>query len=234
MSSSENRTASDGSGVESIATAGSLTEAMLDRDRPRTGPLRRIVRWIERGSAIVLLACAVFILSPISDAVYRSMDCADELRPAKFIICLGGNGNRIIESVRLLKEGWAETLVVTNVGRYAEEMRQVAVDWGADPSRVVVDRESPTTRHHPEGSRKAAHIDIANDVCIIVTSYTHLKRSRACFERAGYRHLIMREPRWERGSRDPEATSWKGRFLIFPQMVYEGAAWIEYRIREAI
>ncbi|MBK8267974.1 MAG: YdcF family protein [Planctomycetes bacterium] len=88
-----------------------------------------------------------------------------------------------------------------------------------------------TTRDHPAGVRTAAGLDPEKDTVIIVTSYSHLRRARACFEHAGYKHIIMQEPRWERRCRAPEETGWKSRFLIYPQLVYEAAAWIEYKCR---
>ncbi|HWL94744.1 MAG TPA: YdcF family protein [Phycisphaerae bacterium] len=183
---------------------------------------------------VLIILFALFIITPVSAWVYGWFDCHDELVRAKYIICLGGNANRIIESARLLQEGWAEKLIVTNHGRFADDMRDVAVEWGADPSKILIDRASHTTCDHPAAVRAAAGLDPATDVCIIVTNYTHMQRAKACFERAGYRHLILREPRWERRFRAPEESTWKARFLIFPQMLYEAAAWTEYRLRGVV
>jgi uncharacterized SAM-binding protein YcdF (DUF218 family) len=201
-------------------------------------PARRVRgRWLRRfehAFVFFVLLNIIFIVTPISAWVFKSLDCQDDLRKADYIICLGGNPNRIIESARLLNEGWADKLIVSNHGRFADDMRDVAVEWGADPARIIVDRNSFTTRDHPQGAREAAKLDPSKDICIIVTNYTHMKRSRACFVHAGYEHIIMQEPRWERRGRAPEESSWKSRFLIYPQLVYESAAWLEYKLRGAL
>ncbi len=201
---------------------------------PRSRVWRRAIRWIEHLCTVGAAVVALFILTPISTRIYAWFDCQDELKPARYIICLGGHSNRIIESARLLSEGWADRMIVSNHGANSNAMREVAIEWGADPRKIIVDDKSWTTRDHPAAVRDAAGIDPARDVCIVVTSYTHMRRAKACFERAGYRHIVLREPRWERRFRAPEESTWKARFMILPQMVYEGAAWLEYKLRGAI
>lgn len=211
-------------------------EAVLARSAavPREPVRRRWVRRIERCIAWAALTVILFIVTPVSAWIFRGMDCQSELKKADYILCLGGNASRIIESARLLQEGWAKKLVVSNHGEFADEMRDMAIEWGADPAKVLVDRNSFTTRDHPGQIQAAVGVDPARDTCIVVTSYTHLQRARACFVKAGYQHVLMREPRWERRFRAPEESTWKARFLIFPQLVYEGAAWVEYWFRGVV
>ncbi len=218
-----------------------MTQTSPPAAAPSPGPplkrrtrFRTTIRWVEHAIVFGALVVALFIVTPVSAWIYKSFDCQDELRHAKYIICLGGHSNRVLESARLLQEGWADYMIVSNHGRFADQMRELAIEWGADPAKVLVDRDSWTTRDHPAKVQASIGLDPANDVCIVVTSYTHMQRSKACFEKAGYKHLIIQEPRWERKFRAPEESTWKARFLIFPQMVYEGAAWVEYWIRGAV
>ncbi|MCA9256907.1 MAG: YdcF family protein [Phycisphaerales bacterium] len=182
-------------------------------------------------SGTLLIAVSLFILSPLPNIIYQAMDGQDELRKADVIICLGGDPGRVIEAARLLQDGYAPTMIVTNFGPAAHRMRSQAIEWGASPDRVLVEASSRRTADHPAAVAKVGGIDIANDTCIIVTSYTHLLRARAVFEKAGYRNIIMQEPRWERQARDWNGISWRGRFLIFPKLVYEGAGWALYWVR---
>jgi len=177
---------------------------------------------------------AIFILSPLQNLVYARMDAQDRLVRADYIICLGGDHSRVFEATRLLRDGYAPTMIVSNVGEAAERMRRLAVEWGAPADRVLMDDASRRTSDHPAAVANLANIDIKNDRCIIVTSYAHLARARAVFEAAGYRHLIMQEPRWERESRPADGPGWRGRFLVFPRIVYEGAAWALYWIRGSV
>lgn len=181
-----------------------------------------------------MVGLVLAVVTPVTTWVYNTMDCQDQLAPARYIICLGGNPSRVIEAARLLKEGHADKLIVSNNDRGSARMRDLAIAWGAPPESVLVDNLSFKTLDHPEAIRQAVGLDPANDVCIIVTSYTHMARSRACFERAGYRHILMREPRWERQFRPARGLGWKGRFLVLPKLVYEGAAWVEYWVRGVV
>jgi len=176
----------------------------------------------------------LFVLTPLTGWLFDAMDSQDELAKAEYIICLGGDPQRVLEAARLLEEGYAPRLIVSNHGSAAYMMRNLAIEWGAAPDRIIVDDQARTTRDHPLSASRAAGIDPQRDVCIIVTSYLHMARSRACFRKAGYRRLIMREPRWERRFRDPDGLNFNGRFKKLPQLVYEGAAWVEYWLRGAV
>jgi uncharacterized SAM-binding protein YcdF (DUF218 family) len=192
------------------------------------------MRWAARVLAVAMGLHLLFVLTPLAGWWFDAMDCQDELQAAEYIICLGGEPQRVLEAARLLEEGYAERLVVSNHGPAAGMMRDLAIEWGAAPDRVLVDDQSWTTRDHPDAVSRAAGIDRERDVCIIVTSYLHAARSRACFEKAGYRRLILREPRWQRRFRDPDGLNFSRRVKMLPQLMYEGAAWVEYWLRGAV
>lgn len=192
------------------------------------------LRRLEHALAGTSLIAILLTVTPLCDRYYRSLDCQTPLEPSKYILCLGGNPSRIIEAVRLLREGAAPRLVVSNHGAAAHLMRDVAIDWGAPPDRVLIDDQSTRTLDHPDAIRRSIGLNPARDRCIIVTSYAHMARSKACFERAGYRHIILREPRWEREVRLHQRMGWKARFRVMPQLVYETAAWVEYWFRGAV
>lgn len=191
---------------------------------------RRLLRLAEHCLASVVILGLIIFVSPIPRWVYSKFDCPDEMRPAKYVICLGGGYARVIEGSRLVSEGHGETLVVSNLGSAADKMRDVAIEWGAPPDRILIDRESSRTADHPDAIARNAGVNPENDVCIIVTSYTHLRRAKAVFEKAGYRHIIMREVRWDRQVRleQDENFGLGRRLALAPQMVYACAAWVEY------
>lgn len=194
----------------------------------------RCLRWTVRALALVMGLHLLLVVTPLTAWWFAAMDAQDELQPAEYIVCLGGDPQRVLEATRLLEEGHAQRLVVSNHGPAANMMRDLAIEWGAPPGRVIVDAESRTTRDHPSSVGRAAGIDPDRDTCIIVTSYAHMARSRACFEKAGYRRLIMREPRWERRFRDPQGLNFSERVKRLPVLVYEGAAWVEYWLLGAV
>jgi uncharacterized SAM-binding protein YcdF (DUF218 family) len=212
--------------------ASPITAGPTVGDRPLRRCLRRTLRWAEHLlaalSALLLLAFA----SPVPQWLHDSLDRQSELRPARYIICLGGAPSRVIEAARLLQEGYAPQLIVSNNQLAAPMMRDLAIDWGAPPGCILMDSHSYRTLDHPASIQRHCGVDPAQDVCIIVTSYMHMARSKACFEKAGYKHIIMREPRWERRFRPPPGI--KNNFWLIPELIYEGSALAEYWLRGAI
>ena len=195
-------------------------------------PTRRWLRGMEHALAAIGGLLLLMVFTPATQWLHDALDRQTPLAKSKYIICLGGDPARVIEACRLLNEGYGETLILSNHDEYTDRMRDLALDWGAPADRILLDHRSQKTYDHAPALRDHLHVDPANDACIIVTSYTHLARSKACFEKAGYRHLVMREPRWERQFRS--AGGWKYRFRIFPSVVYEYTAWLEYYVRGAV
>lgn len=192
--------------------------------------VRRSLRLLEFCLALFGLTILLLVATPLTNNLYTALNVEQPPVKSKYIVCLGGDSSRIIEAARLLQEGYGDYLIVTNHGPFAESMRQMAVQWGADPARVLVDDHSWKTRDHAPSIANRLGVDPANDSFIIVTSYAHMARSKACFEKAGYRHVIMRQPRWEREHAYPRK-DWKWRIRVLPNLIYEYAAWVEYTLR---
>ena len=192
--------------------------------------LSRFLRAAELAFAATGFIALLLVATPVTNWLFDGLDRQTPLARSKYIICLGGDSARIIESARLLSEGYGDYLIVSNHGPFSKYMRELAIEWGADPGRILVDDQSKKTRHHAPSIARNLDVNPTEDSCIIVTSFTHMARSKACFEKAGFRHVIMREPRWERSSRPAERT-WKWRFKVLPDVIYEYAALAEYFIR---
>jgi uncharacterized SAM-binding protein YcdF (DUF218 family) len=192
--------------------------------------ISRIARGGELFFAWSGFIALLLVATPLTNWLFDVLACESKLTPAKYIICPGGDAARIIESARLLSEGYGEYLIVSNHGPFTKAMRDLAVEWGADPARILMDNDSVKTRHHARSIIEHLGVDPARDSCIVVTSYTHMARCKACFEKAGFKHLMMREPRWERSTR-PIERNWKWRFKALPELIYEYAAWGEYWVR---
>ncbi len=196
-----------------------------------------IRRWTRRLAILWLcasLATGGLSISPAVDSIVAAIDRQQHLEKAQYIICLGGDPYRVLEAATLMREGWGEYLVVSNTPGSAEAMRQWAIGWGAPADRIIVDAGATRTLDHPHSVRVAAGLDPAADRCIIVTDFTHLPRSEACFRNAGYRHMIMQEPRWSRSARGSRPYSVKTRLRLVPDLLYEGAAWVEYWLIGAV
>lgn len=209
-------------------------ETAAERHRPaKLRRVRRSLRWAEHLLAAAAFVAILLIATPLTNWLFDALGRVDRLGKADYIVCLGGDSARVIESARLLAEGYAPRLIVSNYGHFSDWMRDLAIEWGADPARILVDRASRKTRDHPGSIARNLGVNPESDRIILVTSYTHLGRARACFEKAGYRHILSREPRWERAARNRER-DWKWRFRKLPDVLYEYAAWAEYLLRGAV
>lgn len=213
-------------GEPAVVKSGTTSDIKPPKRRSR---IRRVLTWTEHICAAGILLGLLFFVSPAPAWIYRSFERGGELQHASYVICLGGNMERVVEAARLVQDGVADKLIVSNHDDAARLMRDIAVEWGAPPDRVLVDDQSFRTTDHPAGARRLG-VDHNKDICIIVTDYTHLARSEAVFKKAGFRHIIMREPRWDRQTRERMLPGggllW--RFMELPAIVYESAAWVRY------
>jgi len=189
---------------------------------------RRWLRRLERCLAFLAILVILWMVTPFQERIYRSMDRQGELQHADYILCLGGSDSRIVESAKLMAEGWADKLIVMNHGPFADYMKRIAMVWGVPEDKILVDTQSVTTRDHPRGAVLLG-VDPEHDICIIVTNYTHMARSKAMFEHAGFKHLILREPRWERAPRESGnyTFGWRARINTLSDLLYEGGAWLK-------
>lgn len=199
--------------------------------RPRLSIAHRWLRRAERCLAVLAILAILWLVTPFQEWIYRSMDRQGDLRHAKYLLCLGGSDSRLVESAKLIAEGWADYLVVMNHGPFSLYMKNVALEWGVPEDRILVDSQSVTTRDHPRGAMLLG-VDPAKDTCIIVTNYTHMARSQAMFEHAGFKHLILREPRWERAPRESRSYRYgfRARIATLGDLFYEGGAWLKAKV----
>jgi uncharacterized SAM-binding protein YcdF (DUF218 family) len=197
-------------------------------------PRSRARRWLRRAehclAALAILAI-LWLVTPFQEWIYRSLDRQGELRHAEYLLCLGGSDSRLVESAKLMAEAWADRMIVMNHGPYSQYMKRVAIAWGVPEDRILLDEQSVTTRDHPRGAVLLG-VDPEKDTCIIVTNYTHMARSQALFEHAGFKHLILREPRWERAPRMSENYRYglRARIATLGDLLYEGGAWIKAKV----
>jgi uncharacterized SAM-binding protein YcdF (DUF218 family) len=153
---------------------------------PSAHPRRRWLRWIEHALALIGSGLLLMVFTPATQWLYDALDRQTPLAKSKYIICLGGDPARVIEACRLLNEGYGEKLILSNHDEYTDRMRDLALDWGALPADRSSDHRSkkPTTM---PGIRDGSCTSIPPRRLIIVTSYTHLARSKAPLRKAGYR-----------------------------------------------
>jgi len=213
-----------------------MNEAAATDETPGATPAkrsraRRLLRCAQWALNLLVLAAAVFVLTPIGDWTAGLLVDVDPLVKADCIVVLGGNRGRAVEAARLYREGWAERVIVTSTTDGAGPLAEVAIEYGVPREKVVIDNKATRTADHPRTVAALPGVDKAASRVLIVTSPLHTRRARACFRQAGYRRICMRAPAWEL---DEELRllpqDVKGRARRLPSVVYEALAWVYYKL----
>jgi uncharacterized SAM-binding protein YcdF (DUF218 family) len=189
----------------------------------------RCVQWIVNAAVLVV---AIMALTPAGDLPERWLIVTDPLAKADCIIVLGGGGERAVEAAQLYREGWARRVIFSSAGPDADWLAGIARSCGLPEEAVVLDPGATRTADHPRSIAALGEFDRQTHSFIIVTSPFHSSRAKACFEKAGYRHIRVRTPRWTtRGDFDRGYRDWATRMRNLPLEFREAAAWVYYGLR---
>jgi uncharacterized SAM-binding protein YcdF (DUF218 family) len=153
------------------------------------------------GTAVVVFLLGSF--TPLPNALYRWAGNPPQLQPAAAIVVLGGGMDapgvlsnsslrRMIHGIVLFHRGLAPLLAISGPanrrdGRDEAEVRaELARLFGVSSAAMVTETSALTTRE--EAARMAALLQpLGASTILLVTSYEHMARSRALFEKAGFR-----------------------------------------------
>jgi uncharacterized SAM-binding protein YcdF (DUF218 family) len=99
---------------------------------------------------------------------------------------------RLLASFQLLREGRAKNVLLSGGNstldgsgpKEADVLAQQLRDWGIDPGRIVVERESRNTRENATLSTRII-AEKGWSRILLVTSAFHMPRALGCFEQAG-------------------------------------------------
>lgn len=158
--------------------------------------------WGRRFGSALALACAAALLvaglSPVGVLLVRPLEQRfpeppDDMPPPYGLIVLGGNAFRLTEAAILARRypeakviytGGSGSLIATE-STAAEEARQLLVDLGTDPARIVTEEKSRNTKEN--ASLTAALMKPTPDqTWLLMTSAFHMPRSMGLFRKAGF------------------------------------------------
>ncbi len=194
-----------------------------------SGKLKRLFLLVQWTVNLIVLGVIVYVFTPLGGMAQDELTMQDDLRRADYIVVLGGDYERLAEAANLYENGWAEKVIVTSKGEDANLMANVLEHYGVPKDSIIIDDKAQRTLHHPRTVADLPGVDPGRDSFIVVTSRYHTSRSYASFNRAGYKHLIMRYPYWET-VRPEEWNFWK-RLSDLPMVIYEVLAWGMYKVR---
>lgn len=213
-------------------------------DRP--GPLgqaaprwRRIVGWVYRRIrgllALSMLILIVLVFTPLTGWLQDLLDVTQPPQVADYIVCLGGEDERLIWTAELFKQGYAPKVIVSNIGEPALVMKSRMENMGVPPDRLMVDEKSRTTADHPGCIAALEGIDPTAHRFLIVTNLEHSRRAAACFRKGGYGRFSIFVGRPSTKQEGPlTARNWRARAMIVPTLAYEYTALVKYWLQNKI
>ena len=138
---------------------------------------------------ISIIAITIILISIIGANLGKFLVQSDKLEKADAIAVFSGdNGPRTEKGVELLKEGYADYLILSGGKVYddvtmAELMKNHAIKLGVDESKILIDDESSTTNENADFTADIIEENNFKSV-IVVTSDYHTRRSKLAMEKA--------------------------------------------------
>lgn len=144
---------------------------------------------IKKRKIIILLIATVVLMSVIGANLGKFLVQSDKLEKADAIAVFSGdNGPRTERAVELLKEGYADYLILSGGKVYddvtmAELMKNHAIKLGVDEDKILIDDEASTTNENADFTAEIIEEHNFKSV-IVVTSDYHTRRSKLAMEKA--------------------------------------------------
>lgn len=143
----------------------------------------------KKKTIISIIAITIILLGIIGANLGKFLVQSDKLEKADAIVVFSGdNGPRTEKGVELLKEGYADYLILSGGKVYddvtmAELMKNHAIKLGVDESKILIDDESATTNENADFTADIIEENNFKSV-IVVTSDYHTRRSKLAMEKA--------------------------------------------------
>ena len=143
----------------------------------------------KKKKIIISIIATIILISIIGANLGKFLVQSDKLEKVDAIVVFSGdNGPRTERAVELLKEGYADYLILSGGKVYddvtmAELMKNHAIKLGVDESKILIDDEAATTNENAEFTADIIEENNFKSV-IVVTSDYHTRRSKLAMEKA--------------------------------------------------
>ena len=149
----------------------------------------------KKRKVIILIIIVAVLIGIIGLNLGKFLVESDKLEKADAIAVFSGDsGARTERAVELLKEGYADYLILSGGKVYddvtmAELMKNHAIKLGVDESKILIDNEASTTNENAEFTTNIIEENNFKSV-IVVTSDYHTRRSKLAMEKSLENTLI--------------------------------------------
>ena len=143
----------------------------------------------KKRKVIILIIVTAVLIVIIGLNLGRFLVESDKLEKADAIAVFSGDsGARTERAVELLKEGYADYLILSGGKVYddvtmAELMKNHAIKLGVDENKILIDDEASTTNENAEFTKDIIEENNFKSV-IVVTSDYHSRRSKLAMEKS--------------------------------------------------
>ncbi len=191
---------------------------------------------------LALLLVVVIAYTPLTLYMLRPLTVHEEIKNADLILVLGGgidkgryltlvSSHRLVRGAQLYFDGRANKILVSggipgkvNVPEaavMAQEARRLKIPAGD----ILLEKKSRNTHEQAVEVKKIAD-SLQMKTILLVTSFSHMKRSLMAFENLGFKIYPAPADPYERYTDDPMA-----RLCLFPKLVREYGGMVYYKIR---
>jgi len=191
---------------------------------------------------MALLLVVVIAYTPLTLYMLKPLTVHEEIKNADVILVLGGgidkgryltlvSSHRLLKGVQLYFEGRANKILVcggipgkVNVPEaavMAQEARRLKIPAGD----ILLEKKSRNTHEQAVEVKKIAD-SLQLKSILLVTSFSHMKRSLMTFENLGFKIYPAPAAPYERYTDDPI-----GRLCLFPKLVHEYGGMVYYKVR---
>ena len=191
---------------------------------------------------LVLSGILVIAYTPLTRYMLGPLTVPEEVKEAELIVVLGGGVNqgrylnlisshRMVRGVQLYFEGRAKKILFSGgiVGKAtvseAAVMAQEARRLRVPPEDILQEKKAKNTHEQAVEVKKIADSLQVRGI-LLVTSFSHMKRSLMAFEHEGFKvYPAFADPN-EKYAHDP-----LGRLDLFPRLLHEYGGMVYYRMR---
>ena len=191
---------------------------------------------------LALLLVVVIAYTPLTLYMLKPLTVHEEIKNADLILVLGGGMDKgryltLVSSYRLVKgaqlyfEGRANKILVSggipgkvNVPE-AAVMAQEARRLKIPAEDILLEKKSRNTHEQAVEVKKISD-SLKMKSILLVTSFSHMKRSLMAFENLGFKIYPAPADPYEKYTDDP-----MGRLCLFPKLVHEYGGIVYYKIR---
>ena len=153
------------------------------------------MKMLNKKVVLVIISVILIALIAIGSNLGSFLVQSDKLEKVDAVVVFSGdNGPRTEKAVKLLKEGYADYLILSGGKVYddvtmAELMKNHAIKLGVDEYKILIDDKAATTHENAEFTKEIIEENNFKSV-IVVTSDYHTRRSKLAMEKSLENTLI--------------------------------------------